>query len=43
MELVYVHDKSSVIKMNGIINDKDYGDSNRPVDEFNKHTFRYCI
>ena len=43
MELVYVHDKSSVIKMNGITNDKNYGDSDRQVDEFYNHTFKYYI
>jgi len=43
MELVHVHDKSYVIKMNGNTNAKNYGDSYRQVDEFYDHHIKQAI
>lgn len=43
MELVHVHDKSYVIKMNGNTNAKDYGDSYRQADEFYDHRIKHSI
>ncbi len=43
MELVHVHDKSDIIKMKENTNAKNYGDSNRQVDEFYDHRIKHSI
>jgi len=39
IELVYVYDKSDIIKMNEIPDDKNNGANYRSVDEFYNDTF----